>query len=296
MSTRPRVRKSFLNQLNSLIKKILRVKNSSFEESVSELIKEHNFDSTVHNEEKTILRNILTFGDLEAKDVMLPRSEIKAVPVDIKLADLKSTFTKCGHSRLPVYKESLDEILGFVHVKDVFKLITTNKKLDLKTLCRELILVPKSIKITDLLTRMKQSRVHIAVVLDEHGGTDGLVTIEDIIEEIFGEIVDEYDETISTHIKYDGENFIIDPKVKIEEIEEELNILIEDENSEYDTLAGLIMSYLGRIPRIGEKFTHPSGIEIEILDATERKIKNVKVKVSPRDISFSDNSEPTKNN
>jgi magnesium and cobalt transporter len=275
--TKPRP--SFATQLKELFKKSLRIKQSSFEESVTELIREHNFDSSLHYEEKNILQNILSFGDLDASDVMIPRTDIAAVPLDIKLDNLKNTFTTLGHTRLPVYKNSIDEIIGFIHVKDVFKCLVQNKKPNLKSLTRELIFVPRSIKITDLLAKMKQSTVHIAIVLDEHGGTDGLVTIEDIIEEVFGEITDEYDQDkSSSYITFDGEFFTIDARAKIEDVEKELGLMLTDEEGEYDTFGGMIISFLGHIPQKGEIIVHPSGLEVEITDADHRKVKITKVK------------------
>ena len=274
-----KTRPSFVTQLKELFKKSLRIKQSSFEESVTELIREHNFDSSLHYEEKNILQNILSFGDLDASDVMIPRTDIAAVPLDIKLDNLKNTFTTLGHTRLPVYKNSIDEIIGFIHVKDVFKCLVQNKKPSLKSLTRELIFVPRSIKITDLLAKMKQSTVHIAIVLDEHGGTDGLVTIEDIIEEVFGEITDEYDQDkSSSYITFDGEFFTIDARAKIEDVEKELGLMLTDEEGEYDTFGGMIISFLGHIPQKGEMIVHPSGLEIEVTDADHRKVKITKVK------------------
>ena len=274
-----KTRPSFVTQLKELFRKSLRIKQSSFEESVTELIREHNFDSSLHYEEKNILQNILSFGDLDASDVMIPRTYIAAVPLDIKLDNLKNTFTTLGHTRLPVYKNSIDEIIGFIHVKDVFKCLVQNKKPSLKNLTRELIFVPRSIKITDLLAKMKQSTVHIAIVLDEHGGTDGLVTIEDIIEEVFGEITDEYDQDkSSSYITFDGEFFTIDARAKIEDVEKELGLMLTDEEGEYDTFGGMIISFLGHIPQKGEMIVHPSGLEIEVTDADHRKVKITKVK------------------
>ncbi len=274
-------RPKFISQLKELFRRSLRIKQSSFEESVSELIREHNFDNSLHYEEKNILQNILSFGDLDASDVMIPRTDISAVPLDIKLAELKTIFTTLGHTRLPIYKNSIDEIIGFIHVKDIFKSIVQNKKPHIKTLIRELIFVPRSIKVTDLLAKMKQSKVHIAIVLDEHGGTDGLVTIEDIIEEVFGEITDEYDQDKSeSYINFDGEIFSIDARARIEDVEKELGIMLSDEETEYDTFGGMIISFLGHIPQKGEIIMHPSGLEIEVTDADHRKIKTTKVKYS----------------
>lgn len=273
-------RKTIVAKFIDHVRKITRVKQSSLEESVSELIKEHHQDDALHNEEKNILQNIVTFGDLDASDVMVPRTNITAVPLDIKLNDLKDVFAKLGHTRLPVFKGSIDEIIGFIHVKDVFKCLVNRKKASVKSLVRELIFVPRSIKLTDLLARMKQSTVHVAIVLDEHGGTDGLVTIEDIIEEVVGEIIDEHDQETASQIIFDGESFSINARAEIEDVEKELGITLSDDNSEYDTFGGMVIRHLGYIPKKGDVIEHPAGLEIKIVDADHRRIKNTKVKFS----------------
>src|SRR5262249_27916884 len=143
-------------------------------------INEHKEDSAVHKEEKVILQNIITFGDREVSDVMVPRTDIIAAPISISYDELKKFFMKNNHTRIPVYKGSIDEIAGFIHLKDLFKFMATRKKFDLQSLLREVIYAPRTMKLADMLTKMKQSSVHIAIILDEHGGTDGLLTIEDI--------------------------------------------------------------------------------------------------------------------
>jgi len=272
--------KLFFHNLAERLRKLIRSKHSTFEDSVTELIKEHHDSEPMHMEEKNILENILIFGDLDASDVMIPRSNITAVPSDIKFTDLNILFSKIGHTRIPVYKGSIDEIIGFIHVKDLFKSLVNKKKATVKSLIRELIFVPRTIKLTDLLAKMKQSTVHVAIVLDEHGGTDGLVTIEDIIEEVVGEITDEHDVNESKLIVFDDEIFYINAKAEVEDVEKELGIELSDANSEYDTFGGMIISYLGHIPKKGDIIQHPAGLEIEISDADHRRIKSTKVKFS----------------
>lgn len=268
-----------LEKASKFLKKICGIKSySSFEESVSELIREHDEDSSVHEEEKVILQNIITFGELEGGDIMLPRTDIIAVPSNIKLEELKQVFLKHGHSRIPVYSESIDHIIGFVHLKDFFRNIVSKDRYNLSDITRELIFVPGTIKVTDLLTRMKNSSVHLAIVLDEYGGTDGLLTIEDIVEEVLGEIRDEYDdEEPDSFIKHEEDGVVIDAKAKVSEVNEALKINFPEDDAEFDTLGGFIITYLGRIPQKGEKFSHPLGLTLEITDADKRKIKLIKI-------------------
>lgn len=271
----------FGEKVLKIIKKAFGKKSyASFEESVSELIREHNTDDSIHEEEKTILKNIITFGDLEADDVMVTRTDIVAVPSNVKVEELKRIFIKHNHSRIPVYNGSMDNIIGFVHLKDFFRMTSNKGRFSLKEITRDLIYVPATIKITDLLSRMKNSSVHLAIVLDEYGGTDGLVTIEDIVSEVLGEIKDEYnDDEPMDIIQFDKEGCAtIDAKVEVTEVNKALKAKIPI-NSEYDTFGGFIITYLGRIPQKGEKISHPLGLEMEILDADNRKIKMVKVKL-----------------
>lgn len=278
-SETPTVPKKGKNGIFSFLGKIFKGKQSSFEESVSELIKEHHGDTSVHNEEKVILQNIVTFGDREVKDVMVPRTDIIAVPDDIKIEELKKRFIDVGHSRIPVYKESIDEIQGFIHLKDFFKILISKKKFDIKEIIRSMLFVPGTMKVTDLLSKMKESNNHIAIVLDEYGGTDGLVTIEDIVEEVVGEIHDEYEETnqMANFISTDQDGFIVDAKAKIEAVESRIGINFGEKSGEYDTIGGLVITCFGRIPNVGEKYSHPKGVEIEVLDADNRKVKMLKL-------------------
>jgi len=268
-----------LERATKFFKRVFGIKShASFEESVSELIREHDEDNSVHEEEKTILQNIITFGELEGGDIMLPRTDIIAVPANIRLEDLKQVFLKHGHSRIPIFNGSIDHIIGFVHLKDFFRNIVSKDRYNLKEITRELIFVPSTIKVPDLLTRMKNSSVHIAIVLDEYGGTDGLLTIEDIVEEVLGEIKDEYDdEEPDNSIRQEEDGIVIDAKARVSEVGKALKIKFPEDNVEFDTLGGFIITYLGRIPLKGEKFSHPLGLTMEITDADNRKIKFVKI-------------------
>jgi CBS domain containing-hemolysin-like protein len=267
------------NVFYNFIKRLFKGKQHTFEESVSDLINEHKEDTSVHTEEKVILQNIITFGDREVSDVMVPRTNIIAVPSTISANELKETFMENAHSRIPIYKHSIDEIIGFIHLKDLFKALGSKKKFNLSEIIRELIYVPRTMKVTDMLTKMKQCAVHIAIVLDEYGGTDGLVTIEDIVEEVIGEINDEYDENENedTLVIGDDGTLIVDAKTKIEVIYDKIGLKFSEIDPEYDTVGGFVITFLERIPLIGERISHPSGLVIEILDADNRKVKLLKV-------------------
>ncbi|MFI4983629.1 MAG: hemolysin family protein [Rickettsiales bacterium] len=252
------------------------IPKTTFEESISEVIKDHHMDKSVHQEEKNVLENILVFGDLEAADIMVPRAEIVAISHKSKYETLQKLFIEHGYSRIPVYKDKIEDIIGFIHIKELFK--SGASKFSTAANMRSILHIPRTMKISDLLTRMKTLKTHIAIVIDEHGCTDGLVTIEDIIEEIVGDITDEHElEKSKNYISHKEGAWVCDARVHVEDLEKELDMNISEDESEYDTLAGLIISLIGRIPQKGDKIEHPKGLLFVILDANMRRIKTVRV-------------------
>ncbi len=250
----------------------------SLEDSVSQIL-EHGIDDA-HEEERNILKNIIDFGDLEASDVMINRTEIIAAQSNMKFSAIKKLFIDESHSRLPIYKSSLDDIEGFLHVKDVFKssMQTSQDKFKISSLMRNIIFVPETIKLTELLSKMKSQKIHIAIVLDEYSGTSGLVTIEDIVEELIGDIQDEHDKNEDiTLIHKEADVFLIDASAKIKDVELALDCrLVKKEDLEYETIGGFIITQLGCIPKVGTKLKLPNHWEFEVLDASARRVKKLK--------------------
>jgi magnesium and cobalt transporter len=189
-----------------------------------------------------------------------------------------------GHSRVPVYRETLDDVIGFIHVKDVLGPVAERRETKLPPMLRKVLFVAPSVPILDLLVQMRQARTHIAMVVDEFGGIDGLVTIEDLIEEIVGEIEDEHDEAEGPSMveRTDG-SLIADARTPIEILEEHQGTRLRPtgDQEEVDTLGGLVSSLAGRVPKRGEVIAHPSGIEFEVLDADPRRIKRLRVRSLP---------------
>jgi CBS domain containing-hemolysin-like protein len=271
----------FFELLDWFLGKIIKPKPVTLEDSVNELIKEHDLRDTIHTEERAMLQNFIDFKDLRAHEVMIPRTYIIGIAYDASFDELKEKFIKEGHTRVPVFKESLDEISGFVHMKDFVPYIGKESEFKISLVIRELLYAPRSMKVIDLLVKMRLSGIHIAIVLDEYGGTDGLVTIENLVEEIIGDIRDEHDSQEEPElVKAVGEGYVIDGKAKIEEIEERFNLNLASEDDSFETFGGFILAYLGRIPKRGEIIKHASGMVIEIIDADIRKIKTAKVKIS----------------
>lgn len=226
-----------------------------------------------------IIQNFESFAEKTVEDIMIPRSDIIAVSCEASLEDISKTIIKYGHTRTLVYKENLDNVIGFLHIKDLFEVIAKSKKYNLKKLMRQHIVSPHSMTLIDLLKQMQIHRTHIAVVVDEYGGTDGIVTIEDVIEAIIGRINDEHDESL------DAENIetikpgvmIVNARVEVEELEKILGVTLRKEEGEFDTIGGLVLAKIGTVPEKGEVIAITEEVTVEILDSTPRAIKQLKV-------------------
>jgi CBS domain containing-hemolysin-like protein len=229
--------------------------------------------------ERQMLRNLLHFGERIAGEICVTRGDIVAVPQTIGFDELVRAFADAEHSRLPVYGESLDEVMGMVHIKDVF---TANndpsRDRSLEALMREPLFVPESMGAIDLLARMRAARVHLAIVVDEFGGTEGLVTIEDVVEEIVGEIEDEHDiEEVGLLTMLDDGLWEADARIELEELAQAVDRRLSSDEDEVDTLGGLLFLLAGHIPEKGECVTHPSGWKLEAVDSDPRRITRVRL-------------------
>jgi len=261
--------------------------------------------------ERKMLERLLRFGSSRVASLMIPRADITALDEDEPISELLQTFNEAGVSRIPLFRETLDDPRGMIHIKDVLRWLMAEatgqplksaktdpeaekpqiSQFDLRSvdlsrpittvkIRRQILYVPPSMPAVDLLIRMQSTRIHMALVVDEYGGTDGLVTIEDLVEQVVGNIEDEHDDAEET-------NIVVDPKLgivavartPIEELEKHLDVKLvpEDEEHDVDTIGGLIFSMLGRVPARGELIRHPSGVEFEVLDADPRRVKKLKV-------------------
>jgi CBS domain containing-hemolysin-like protein len=236
--------------------------------------------------ERQMLRNLLHFGEQTAGDVCVTRGDIMAVPSHISFDELIRAFADAGHSRLPVYGESLDDVVGMVHIKDVFIAnVDLSKERSITALMREPLFVPESMSVIELLARMRSQRIHLAIVVDEFGGTEGLVTIEDVVEEIVGEIEDEHDDAeVGMLTMLDDGLWEADARVELEELAQAVDPRLSTADDEVDTLGGLVFLLAGRIPAKGECVAHPSGWKLEAVDSDPRKI--IRVRLHAPDTSF----------
>ena len=230
--------------------------------------------------ERQMVRNLLHFGERDAGDVGVPRADIIAVEERTTFDHLVQIFAEAGHSRLPVYRETLDSIIGMVHIKDVFNILATGAEhpATIVGLLRDPLYVPMSRGALDLLADMRQKRVHLAVVLDEYSGTEGLVTIEDLIEEIVGEIEDEHDEAPQAMlVPLDGGAWDADARVGLEEVGRAVDPALEEAEDDVDTLGGLTAVLAGQVPPVGTCIDHPGGWRIEVTKADERRIHRLRL-------------------
>lgn len=234
---------------------------------------------------REMIERVIAFDEKRVGDVMAPRADIVAVDMETPLDALIKAFADAGHSRLPVYRGDLDDPIGMVHIKDVVSLIADPASAPagdepiLKKIRRTVLYVPRSMRVIDLLLRMQASRVHMALVIDEFGGTDGLLTIEDLVEEIVGDINDEHDDDIApTIVARQGGGWEADGRVEFEEFATTTGITFEGESDEVDTIGGLVVALAGRVPQRGEILSHPVGYDFEILEADARKVRKVRIR------------------
>lgn len=256
---------------------------ASLKDVIEEALEDNAHCSELTEEEVMLLKNVVSFGELTVMDIMVPRTDILGVERDSSLGELLNHVRDIGHTRIPVYHDSLDRVEGFIHVKDLFNYISEPEMFSIKMVIREILFVPPSMRIVDLLLKMRVSGCHMAIVVDEYGGTDGLVTMEDLFEEIVGEIQDEHDgEESQPLFRWVNDHILeIDARAPIEEVEELLGHKLRtatEEEDEYDTVGGYIFFVLGRVPAKGEVIArHDLNLKIEVSSADPRRIHKIRI-------------------
>jgi CBS domain containing-hemolysin-like protein len=270
---------------------------SSLRETLEDVIEEHeeSLDALVPAE-RDMLVNVLSIHETRVEDVMVPRADIVAIDVDTSLVDLMTSFRTEAHSRLPIFRGNLDDPLGMILLKDVMIWIA-DKGLDgaakavadfsVEALKRDVLFVPSSMPALDLLLKMRQTRIHMALVIDEYGGTDGLVTIEDLVEEIVGDIKDEHEDFDEPMLSPLGDgSYEADARVAIDDAAATLGLTLAlDDEESVDTLGGLVVALVGGVPLRGDRVHHPAGLEIEILDADPRRVKRLRLHRATQGVS-----------
>ena len=261
----------------------------SLRDQIEEAIDEHEGEATTASGdlspvERQMLRNLLHFGERTVARIGVPRADIIAVPETIRFAELVAMFAEAGHSRLPVYRETLDDVIGMVHVKDVFAILAEGgpHPADLSGLLRAPRYVPQSMGVLDLLAEMRATRTHLAIVLDEYTGTERLVTIEDLVEEIVGEIEDEHDEEAEAGlVALEGGGWDADARTELEEVGELVDPRLAEVEEDIETLGGLASVLAGHVPQAGEIVEHASGWRLEVLDADAKRVTRLRLHPPP---------------
>lgn len=253
----------------------------SFASVLTHLLESYENAGLLRGEEKKMFKNILSFGDKKVASIMTPRSDIIAVEQDADLKDLKKIITADGHTRIPVFRNDFDNVIGFIHSKDLAKFLCGDEdNFALTKIMRKILFVPGSMKLLDVLFRMRMSRVHVAIVLDEFGGVDGLVTIENLLEEIIGDIEDEHDLPSDSSFfrirKIDENKFQFGGRVEIEKLEEALQSKVKHEEDSFETVGGFALKVFNQVPEIDQEAEY-EGLKIKVLDADERAVKLVEV-------------------
>jgi CBS domain containing-hemolysin-like protein len=270
----------------------------SLRESLEEAIDEHDDVGADRDDlsavERAMLKNMLHFGEREAGDIGVPRSDMVVFDIAEGFPALVALFREAGHSRMPVFRGDRDHIIGMAHIKDVYALIAETfddsvsskrfENLPIEPLLRPVLFVPGSMRIIDLLARMRAGRTHMAMIVDEYGGTDGLVTIEDLVEEIVGDIEDEHDEAEAALLQAINDRlWEADARLPLEDLEEELGQSFADDEigDEVDTLGGMVFMLAGRVPAMGEIIDHPTGWRFEVIEGDPRMVKRLRLHAPP---------------
>ena len=232
-------------------------------------------------QERALIANVLHLRGTTVDDLMIPRADIVAMEIDTTLEQALAQIRREGHSRLPVYREQLDDIVGMVHIKDVFAYVGRPEAFKLSAIVRKPLLVSPQTPVLDMLLQMRQAHMHLALVIDEYGGVDGLATIEDLVETIVGDISDEHDELERPLIVERPDGTIdLEARLPVEDFEDRFGPLLTDDEraADIDTIGGLIVTIAGRVPARGEVITHPSGLEFRILESDARRIRRMRTR------------------
>jgi len=255
--------------------------------AIEELIEEHREDAdgdegAINADEHLLIGNVLKLRDVTVADIMVPRAEIVAIEASAAREEIVELISREAHSRIPIYRETLDDVVGMIHIKDVLARYASDAPFDLKDIIRKILFVSPTMRILDLLLEMRLARVHMGLVVDEFGGVDGLVTIEDVVEEIVGDIQDEHDvEDVDMIDRPDG-SIIASARTEIDDFEDRVGaVLTDDERESIDTLGGLVAHVAGHVPSRGEVIRHSSGIEFEVIDADPRRVKRLRLRRLP---------------
>lgn len=254
-----------------------------FEDFIEEAEQRPDTSTHVSTHERALITNVLKLRDLTVADVMIPRAEIVAIDINTPQEDLFALLSQKQFSRIPVYRETLDDVLGTIHIKDILSVLAQGQRIDIAALVRDLPIVSPAMRVLDLILLMRSRRKHLVLVVDEYGGIDGLATIGDVIEALVGEIDDEYEQDDEPELLVNRDGSVLaDARYDIDYFHEKFGgILTEEQLEDVDTIGGMIFAMIGRIPAQGEIIGHESGATFEILDADPRRVNRVLIRNLP---------------
>ncbi len=284
--------RSWVHALRSLV---FRRREATLRDQIEDAIEEaeEDGDTPIRGDlsaiEREMLRNLLHFGERTVGDIAVPRSDIIAVPTTTSFADLVKAFAEAGHSRLPVYKDNLDDVTGMIHIKDVFAILASNRKppATIGKLIRQPLYVPAARGVLDLLADMRAKRMHLAIVIDEYSGTEGLVTIEELVEEIVGDIEDEHDDApVALLANVDDGIWEADARAELEDVARMIDPRLGDIDEDVDTLGGLAFVLAGHVPKPGEVLPHISGWRLEVTEGDERRVTRLRLHAPVSDMAL----------
>jgi len=272
---------SLINVIKALFKKRKSPshKGDDLTEEIHDLMDEGQAKGLISDEESDMVFGVLDLKETQAHSIMVPRTEISSAPIDATLGEIIALVAECGHTRIPIHNGSIDEIVGILHAKDLLKFWGKDPALKIP---REILRAPhfttRNQNISEILKDLKEKKTHLAIVTDEYGGTAGIITIEDILEEIVGEILDEHDEELPLITVLEDDSLLVDARLEIEKLEEHLGIKLPE--GEFESVGGFVIHLLGRLPKVNEK-VHYDGIEMIVVSADERKINKIHILPHP---------------
>lgn len=272
----------FHNWLRMCFRRLARVQDpGNIEKEIEQLIDEGEQRGLISEDEGEMIQGIFSFRDMIAREIMVPRTDVAYAPVDASVSDITQLVIRSGHSRIPIYEGNIDNIIGILHAKDLLGLCGPGES-NLREILRKPQFIPETKKISDVLKDLRESKSHIAIVIDEYGGMAGVLTLEDIIEEIIGDIADEYDAEENLIVEHEDGSVTVHARLDVEELEEQFGVELPD--GKFESVGGFVMSLLGRVPEVGERVVYQD-LEMVVEAADTRKIEKIRVQKVSSDAS-----------
>jgi CBS domain containing-hemolysin-like protein len=277
--------KGFRHWIKMCLRRLAKLdQNENIEKEIQQLIDEGEQAGLISEDEGEMIQGIFSFRDTIAREIMVPRTDAVFASAEAKVPDIVQLIIQSGHSRIPIYQDSIDNVIGTVHAKDLLSHCNL-EDLDVRSIVRVPYFIPETKKISEVLKDLRDNKSHLAIVVDEYGGTAGILTLEDIIEEIIGDVMDEYDDEEKLIVEHDDGSISVNARLDVEELEDYLNVVLPD--GKFESVGGFVISLLGKVPSVNERLTY-NELEMVIEVANSRKIERIRI----RRISSEDPGSP----